>query len=55
MRALWQVEIDTARNYLRMLALMHADLPHWSAFTHKGRLIAEFRRSDDGSEPLDIG
>jgi hypothetical protein len=32
-RALWQVEIDTARSYLRMPALMHADLPECSTFT----------------------
>ncbi|WP_433358801.1 hypothetical protein [Streptosporangium sp. CA-115845] len=53
-RALWQIEIDTARAYLRMLSLLHGDLPHWSTFDLNGRQIAKFK-IDDGKEPLDIG
>ncbi|MEU9837124.1 hypothetical protein AB0D67_36770 [Streptosporangium sp. NPDC048047] len=54
-RALWQMEVDTAHDYMRILALMHGALPNWSYLDLAGRPVAEFQRADDGSEPLDIG
>ncbi|MGI5292657.1 hypothetical protein ACQEVF_56430 [Nonomuraea polychroma] len=53
-RALWQIGIEAARRYVRELAVLHGDLPHWSMLHLKGRPLAEFRLADDGSEPLDI-